>query len=138
MRSLIFAMISIMVISCAQTKNKYGLDLPVELNNGSWTEYLKNAETKKDTCSNAVYIFSDLWISYKTPGTMNLLPGVDPYEYLAEIKQDLDVSKTELKKLCSISALLADIETLRKSGLATDYVISVDDYLSEIKNKKSH
>ncbi len=138
MRHLIIAMISMLVISCAQTKNKYGLDLPIELNNGSWSEYLKNAQTRKNTCSNAVNIFSDLWISYKTPGTMNLLPGVDPYEYLAEIKQDLDVSKTELKKLCSMSALSADIETLRKSGLATDYVISVDDYFSEIKNKQNH
>ena len=129
MKIIIFAITLLSTASCTHHKN--GLNLPHVLNQVSWIEYLKKAETEKNTCRSAAAKYSDLWFSYKTPGTMNLLPGVDVIEYLAEIKLELEDSKNDLRKMCSNSALLSDLDVLEKSGLGKDHVISIKDYFAE-------
>lgn len=89
----------------------------------------------ENTCKGAVSNYSDLWFSYNTPGTMNLLPGVDTDEYLADIKFDLEESKKDLRKMCSNSALRSDLDILEKSGLGSDYVISIKNYFAEVSRE---
>ena len=63
---------------------------------------------------------------------MNLLPKVDPKEYLSEIKLYLESSKKDLKIWCSNLALISDLDVLKKSGFGNDYIISITDYISEV------
>lgn len=130
MRIIIAIIISLFILSCAH--NKSGLNLPTELDEISWMKYLREARSEKNTCKSAVLEYSDLWLSYKTPGTMNLLPEVDVNVYLSEIKVDLDRSGINVKKECLTSKLIIDLDLLEKSGQGRYYILAARDYISKL------
>jgi hypothetical protein len=113
--------------SCASSND---LDLPIDLNEKTWSKYKTEFTQEEGTCRGAALAYNEVWWAYNTPGTMNLREGVDPYSYLSEFKKELDSLKEKLDKTCDDKKLKNDLDILKKAGIDLDFQQSIYSYLN--------